>query len=81
MHFAILCRLFILNKKGFPVLPRVVQGIIKSFIDFKVQFIVEGIASDGIKAYQKYLDHLVKTHDMDDPVRPRVKRYFFKVLT
>jgi len=61
-------RLFILNKKGFPVLPRVVQGIIKSFIDFKVQFIVEGIATDGIKAYQKYLDHLVKTHDVEDPV-------------
>ncbi len=79
MNFAFY-RLFILNKKGFPVLPRAVQGIIKSFIDFKVQFIVEGIASDGIKAYQKYLDHLVKTHDVEDPVKHTKDEFFFKEI-
>jgi hypothetical protein len=43
----LLCRLFLPNKKGYPVLPRVIQGVIKRFID-QVQIAVMGSMGGGL---------------------------------
>ena len=61
--------LFVANKKGFPVLPKTVQTVIRHFIDLKIQFIVEGRNGDtNVKCYQQYLDHVVQQHFVADPV-------------
>ena len=49
-----------MNKKGFPVLPKSVQSVVKAFFALKVQFIIEGrnVGHDHLY-YQQYLDHMV----------------------
>jgi protein arginine N-methyltransferase 5 len=34
--------LFLVNKKGYPVLPRSVQTTVKAFLPLRVQFVIEG---------------------------------------
>lgn len=68
--------LFLTNKKGFPVLPRPVQTVLREFIPMDVQVIVEGPAGPhNIGNYQKYLDHLWKTNELEDPVSGFAKGY------
>ena len=52
--------LFLTNKRGCPVLPRVVQTVVKRFIPLKVQYIIEGRnLGHDMQLYQQYMDHLV----------------------
>ena len=48
--------IFLVNKKGFPVLPRSVQAVIKAFFSLKVQFIIEGRNfGHDLMYFQQYL--------------------------
>ena len=68
--------IFLTNKKGFPVLPRPVQMVMREFIPMDVQVIVEGPSGPhNIGNYQKYLDHLWKTNELEDPVSGFAKGY------
>ena len=52
--------LFLTNKRGCPVLPRVIQTVVKRFIPLKVQYIIEGRnLGHDMQLYQQYMDHLV----------------------
>ena len=61
------------NKKGFPVLPKSVQQVIKQFFQIKVQFVIEGRnMGHDYCYYQQYLDHLAQQEDLEiqsDPLR------------
>lgn len=51
--------LFVTNKKGYPVLLRPHQNLIKSLATLDVQVVVRGAIRHGCsKYYQQYLDHL-----------------------
>ena len=51
--------LFVTNKKGYPVLLRPHQHLIKSFASLEVQVVIRGAIRHGCsKYYQQYLDHL-----------------------
>lgn len=68
--------LFIPNKKGYMVLPRSIQAVIRKFIDLKVQFIVEGNNRDAnVKCFQQYLDHIVKQHFVEDPLKQHAQGF------
>ncbi|XP_049813018.1 protein arginine N-methyltransferase 5 isoform X1 [Schistocerca nitens] len=53
---------FITNKKGYPVLSRAHQNLVKQFANLDVQVIVRGATRHGYsKYYQQYLDHFWQT--------------------
>lgn len=70
--------LYLTNKKGYPVLPRSLQALVKRFVPLDVQVIVEG-RNRGHNAnfYQQYLNHLWQEHDTADPVKQYAKVRFF----
>ena len=66
------CSLFIVNKNGFPVLPKSTQALVKKFVSLKVQFIIEGrTQGHNLALYQQYLDHIVKQTSQEsvDPLK------------
>lgn len=51
--------LFIRNKKGYPVLSKPHQSIIKKFLTQKVQIMISGsMQHQEYRSYQQYMDHL-----------------------
>ena len=63
--------MFLTNKRGCPVLPRSVQGVIKRFIPLKVQYIIEGRnLGHDMQLYQQYMDHLVDQYHKETTVDP-----------
>ncbi|KAK2156327.1 hypothetical protein LSH36_216g04041 [Paralvinella palmiformis] len=69
---------FMTNKKGFPVLSKEHQKIIKRLFKLDVQMIVSGAdrhPEKGIKTYQQYLDHLWQTQDPPDNISRFAKGY------
>lgn len=51
--------LFVTNKKGYPVLLRPHQNLMKSLATLDVQVVIRGAIRHGCsKYYQQYLDHL-----------------------
>lgn len=62
-----------MNKKGYPVLPRVVQNVIRKFYALRAQFIIEGRnQGQDMRFYQQYLDHLFRKEEEEvnaDPLR------------
>jgi len=57
------CMSFLTNKKGYPVLSKRHQSVIKRFVKFNVQILVSGKVRhpSGRKVYQQYLRHLYST--------------------
>lgn len=71
--------LFLVNKKGFPVLPKSVQSVVKAFFALKVQFIIEGrnVGHDHLY-YQQYLDHMAHQENIaidNDPLKKYASGY------
>lgn len=70
--------IFLANKRGFPVLPRVVQATLRPFIGQRVQFLIEGRnMGHDVRFHQQYLDHLVQTQEASvvDPVKQYAQGY------
>ncbi len=69
-------RIYLTNKKGFPVLPRSVQDVVRPFICLDVQVIIEGRShGHNMCNYQQYLAHLWNTSRDDDPVNRYAKGF------
>lgn len=57
-------KIFLINKKGYPVLPRPHQQFIRQLFKFNVQFVISGsnkMLDKSMAAYYQYLDHLYMT--------------------
>ena len=69
-------RLYLTNKKGYPVLPRSVQQTVRRFIPMNIQVIVEGHSrGHDMRHYQSYLDHMWQQTDTNDPIKQFAKGY------
>ena len=69
-------RLFLTNKKGYPVLPRALQQVIRRFVPLDVQVLIEGRArGHDITLYQSYIDHLWQQDASGDPLKQFAKGY------
>merc|ERR1712243_220668 len=68
--------IFLLNKKGYPVLSKQHQNLIRKFIALDIQIIVYG-AQRGhqMKFYQQYLDHLYQQVPVGDPLQQFARGY------
>jgi len=68
--------LFLTNKKGYPVLGRQHQALIRRFIHLDIQVIVRGPPrSHHMKFYQQYLDHLYQQVPVGDPLQQFARGY------
>ncbi|GFO27083.1 protein arginine N-methyltransferase 5 [Plakobranchus ocellatus] len=70
--------LFLTNKKGYPVLSKAHQAVIKSLFKLEVQVIISGQdrhPEKTIRAYQQYMDHLWQSQDPVDTVGQFAKGY------
>lgn len=71
--------LFLVNKKGYPVLPKNVQSLVRQFYSLRVQFIIEGRnCGHDARYYQQYLDHLFRQEEEAvnaDPLRKYASGY------
>ncbi|XP_015174436.1 PREDICTED: protein arginine N-methyltransferase 5 [Polistes dominula] len=68
--------LFITNKKGYPVLSKAHQMIIKKFAILETQFILTGANRySSISLYHNYLDFLWKNCQIDGPVERFARGY------
>ncbi|KAJ9578127.1 hypothetical protein L9F63_025012, partial [Diploptera punctata] len=68
--------LFVTNKKGYPVLLRPHQNLIKSMANLDVQVVVRGAIRHGCsKYYQQYLDHLWQSTSLTDPLVAYARGY------
>ncbi|KAL4219133.1 Protein arginine N-methyltransferase 5 [Mactra antiquata] len=71
-------KLFLTNKKGYPVLSKAHQGFLRSLFKLEVQLILTGAnrhCDRGIHSYQQYLDHLWQTLPAPDTVTQFAKGY------
>jgi protein arginine N-methyltransferase 5 len=71
-------KLFLTNKKGYPVLSRQVQTLLRRFIPLDIQVIVKGpCRHELMKHYQQYLDHLWQQFQVDagDPLQQFARGY------
>ena len=71
--------LFLVNKKGYPVLPRSIQNLVRAFYPQRVQFLIEGRnLGHDVRFYQQYLDHLFHQEEEmvnNDPLRKYATGY------
>lgn len=70
--------LFLTNKRGCPVLPRVVQATVRRFMPLKVQYIIEGRnVGHDVRLYQQYMDHLIQQQSEEkvDPLKQYAQGY------
>ncbi|PSN42874.1 Protein arginine N-methyltransferase 5 [Blattella germanica] len=68
--------LFVTNKKGYPVLLRPHQNLIKSLAHLDVQVVIRGAIRHGSsKFYQQYLDHLWQNTVHTDPLVAYARGY------
>ncbi|KAL8574524.1 hypothetical protein ACOMHN_005901 [Nucella lapillus] len=71
-------KLFLTNKKGYPVLSKPHQTLMRRLFRLDVQVILSGAdrhADKGIRCYQQYLDHLWQTQDPPDQVTEFAKGF------
>jgi len=60
---------FLTNKKGYPVLSKAHQSLLKRFIKLDLQIIVKGPARHGdISFYQQYLSYVYQQSENNDPL-------------
>ena len=68
-----------MNKKGYPVLPKILQNLVKKFYPLRVQFLIEGRnMGQDMALYQQYLSHLFKQEEEavnSDPLRKYASGY------
>lgn len=68
--------IFLTNKKGYPVMSRQVQTLLRRFIPLDIQMIVKGPCKHELmKHYQQYLDHLWQQVDVGDPLQQFARGY------
>lgn len=70
--------LFLTNKKGYPVLSKYHQNVIKSIFKLDAQVIITGQdrhPDKTIRAYQQYIDHMWQTQEPLDTVSQFAKGY------
>jgi len=68
--------IFLTNKKGYPVLARHHQALIRRFVHLDIQIIVRGPArGHEIKHYQQYLEHLYSQVPVGDPLQQFARGY------
>jgi len=70
--------LFLTNKKGYPVMSRHVQQLLRRFIPLDIQMIVKGPCKHELmKHYQQYLDHMWQQVNVDvgDPLQQFARGY------
>jgi len=68
--------LFLTNKKGYPVLSRTHQAVVKRFHHLDIQIIVTGLGlGDRLSCYQQYLDHLYQQCPLGDPLQQFARGY------
>jgi protein arginine N-methyltransferase 5 len=70
--------IFLTNKKGFPVLSRAHQNLVRQLFKLDVQLVLSGKerhVDKGIRAYQMYLDHLYKNQEPPDNISQFAKGY------
>nr|CAG4651639.1 EOG090X028A [Triops cancriformis] len=61
--------LFMTNKKGFPVLSRSHQTVIKQFFRQKAQILIKGaLKHQHVRHYQQYMDHIWQNGQDEDPL-------------
>ncbi|ESN96246.1 hypothetical protein HELRODRAFT_68344 [Helobdella robusta] len=71
-------KLFLTNRKGYPVLPRSHQLLLKKFFKLDVQLVLTGKnrhKSKGLSCYKLYLDHLFQQREMPDQISKFSKGY------
>ena len=72
-------RFFLINKKGYPVLPKALQHTLRAFYPLRPQFIIEGRnMGQDVTFYQQYLDHLYRQEEElvnTDPLRKYASGY------
>ncbi|XP_059471345.1 protein arginine N-methyltransferase 5 [Neocloeon triangulifer] len=62
--------IFLTNKKGYPVLSKAHQELVKSFAKLNVQMIIQGNKRhEDMNFYVVYLGHLYKSFSVDDPLQ------------
>ncbi|KAG8249111.1 Protein arginine N-methyltransferase 5 [Homalodisca vitripennis] len=60
---------FVTNKKGFPVLTKPHQAVVRAFAGMNVQVVINGtLRHESIKHYVQYIDHLWQTLNTGDPM-------------
>ncbi|XP_017763861.1 PREDICTED: protein arginine N-methyltransferase 5 [Eufriesea mexicana] len=68
--------LFITNKKGYPVLSKAHQALVKKFAFLEVQFVLTGQSRyQSITYYHNYLEYLWKKYEVDGPVERYARGY------
>jgi len=68
--------LFLTNKKGYPVLSRTHQTLVRRFVHLDIQIIVTGPGrGHQMKYYQQYLDHLYQQVPLGDPLQQFARGY------
>jgi len=70
--------IFLTNKKGYPVLPKAHQNIVKEFFKLDAQVIITGQdrhPDKTIRSYQQYIEHLWQTQEPLDTVSQFAKGY------
>jgi len=68
--------LFLTNKKGYPVLSRAHQSLVRRFVHLNIQIIVSGPGrGHQMKYYQQYLDHLYQQVPLGDPLQQFARGY------
>ncbi|KAK3907651.1 Protein arginine N-methyltransferase 5 [Frankliniella fusca] len=61
--------LFLTNKKGYPVLSKAHQTLLRKFVPLGVQIVVTGSVVHGsVQYYQQYIDHLWQNVRLSDPL-------------
>lgn len=68
--------LFLTNKKGYPVLAKQHQALIRQFVHLDIQIIVRGPSrGHELKYYQQYLEHLYQQVPVGDPLQQFARGY------
>lgn len=68
--------LFLVNKKGYPVLSKQHQNLVRKFINLDIQIIIRGPdRGHHIKLYQQYLEHLYQQVPSGDPLQQFARGY------
>ncbi|XP_065829038.1 protein arginine N-methyltransferase 5-like [Oscarella lobularis] len=71
-------KIFLTNRKGFPVLSPAHQAVVRKFYKLEAQPVVTGAChykSKGMKVYQQYLNYLHETMAALDPLEEYAKGY------
>ena len=76
LQLSIPTSLFLINKKGYPVLSKHHQNFVRRFINLDIQIIVRGPdRGNPMKLYQQYLEHIYQQVPVGDPLQQFARGY------